>query len=120
MCVRALRGRMVVEIKYSPAAAVDLDGIYDHIASNLNSPVAALNTVNKIQTAIDRLVDFPLLGTSLSTIVETETNYRFLVSGNYLAFYRPVGDTVFIDRILYGRRDYLSILFGDLPLDGVE
>jgi len=39
------------------------------------------------------------------------TDYRFLVCGNYLAFYRYKDATVYVDRILYGRRDYLKILF---------
>ena len=36
-----------------------------------------------------------------------------LVCGDYLAFYRVDGDTVYVDRILYGRRDYMALLFGD-------
>ena len=37
--------------------------------------------------------------------------YRMLVCGKYLAFYRIGGDVVYVDRIQYGRRDYLTILF---------
>ena len=47
-------------------------------------------------------------------MADVESDYRFLVSGNYLAFYRAYGNTVYVDRILYGRRDYLRILFGDV------
>jgi plasmid stabilization system protein ParE len=36
--------------------------------------------------------------------------YRFLVTGNYLSFYHIDGADISIDRILYGRRDYLSVL----------
>lgn len=43
-----------------------------------------------------------------------ESDYRFLVSGNYLIFYRAYGAEVYIDRVLYGRRDYLRILFDGL------
>jgi plasmid stabilization system protein ParE len=52
------------------------------------------------------------MGPSLSSITEVESDYRFLVCGNYLTFYRVKGKDVYIDRILYGRRDYLRILFG--------
>ena len=42
-----------------------------------------------------------------------ESDYRFIVSGNYISFYRAYDSEVFIDRILYARRDYMRILFGD-------
>lgn len=35
-----------------------------------------------------------------------------------MIFYHISGETVWIDRILYGRRDYLAILFGnEFPVD---
>jgi plasmid stabilization system protein ParE len=93
----------------------DLEEIGDYIADTLKSPIAALNTVNKIQDAVDRLASFPQIGSPLSSIKTVETDYRFLVCGNYLVFYRESKDKVYIDRILYGRRDYMAILFGDMP-----
>jgi plasmid stabilization system protein ParE len=113
----------VANISYSNAAIRDLEQIGDYIAERLKGPGAALNTVNKIQNRIDTLGDFPLIGAHLSSIYEIATDYRFLVCGNYLVFYRPQNnnnDDVLIDRILYGRRDYLAILFGDLPQDETE
>ena len=49
-----------------------------------------------------------------------ESDYRFLVSGNYLVFYRAYGKDVYIDRVLYGRRDYMLILFGDAQTDETD
>lgn len=46
--------------------------------------------------------------------MKVETDYRFVISGNYLSFYRYRDDTIFVDRILYARRDYMKILFGDM------
>ena len=87
----------------------------DYIEKTLNSSIAALNTVSKIQDTIDKLTDFPMIGSLLSSVVNRETDYRFLVCGSYLVFYRSKSDIVHIDRVLYGRRDYMAILFGDLP-----
>ena len=42
------------------------------------------------------------------------SGYRFLVYKNYLAFYRMSGGTVYIDRIIYGNRDYMRLLFREL------
>jgi plasmid stabilization system protein ParE len=46
-------------------------------------------------------------------------DYRYLVSGNYLIFYKIEDEYISVNRILYGRRDYLRILFGE-PDDGGE
>jgi plasmid stabilization system protein ParE len=46
-----------------------------------------------------------------------DTDYRCVGYGNYLAFYRPVGDNVYVDRVLYSRRDYITIILGILPDD---
>lgn len=37
-----------------------------------------------------------------------------------MAFYHIQGDTAVVDRILYGRRDYLAILFGDPLVEETE
>jgi addiction module RelE/StbE family toxin len=110
----------VVKVKYSPAAEQDLTEIGDYIADTLNSPIAALNTVDKIQDAVDNLVEFPLMGSPLYSRDGTATDYRYLVSGNYLVFYRAKADIAYIDRIIYGRRDYMTILFGKAPKDELE
>ena len=52
--------------------------------------------------------------TPLSSIADVGTDYRFLVSGNYMVFYRVQDSDVHIDRVLYGRSDYMSALFKDL------
>ena len=41
-------------------------------------------------------------------------------AGDYMVFYHISGETVWIDRILYGRRDYLAILFGNELTDEME
>ncbi len=101
------------DLHISPEAQDDLADIKAYIAQDLENPQAALSTVTKITKAIRMLRDYGLIGASLSSIADVNTDYRFLTSGNYIILYRTVGKDVFIDRILYGRRDYLRILFGD-------
>lgn len=38
--------------------------------------------------------------------------YRYIICGSYMVFHHYQEDTVYIDRVLYGRRDYMAILFG--------
>lgn len=98
---------------YSPEAMSDLDGIWNYIYEDLKNPAAARNTVEGIMDTIEKLKEFSEIGTSLTVITEFESDYRFLVCGNYLVFYRVTESAVSIDRILYGGRDYLRILFGN-------
>lgn len=109
------------ELHFSPAAQTDLAQIKAYIEQELSSPGAALSTVRKITKRIRLLRDHAYAGARLSSIVEVESDYRFLVSGNYLVFYRVYGKDVYIDRVLYGRRDYMRVLFEDaLPEDPEE
>ena len=105
---------MKYNLNYAPEALKDLDDIWEYIHAELKNPIAAMNVVNRIIDVAERLADLPESGARLSSIVEIKSDYRFLVSGNYLVFYRVVPTDVFIDRVLYGRRDYLNILFGEL------
>ena len=101
-------------IHYSPGSCRDLDDIWDYIVSELQNRSAAEHVINRIMDAVDHLKNFAEMGTPLSSIADVGTGYRFLVSGNYMVFYRVQGSDVYIDRVLYGRSDYMSILFKDL------
>ncbi|MGI6248213.1 MAG: type II toxin-antitoxin system RelE/ParE family toxin [Acutalibacteraceae bacterium] len=105
----------MAELLISPAANDDLIAIREYITKDLDSPKAAANTLNKIIKSIKRLIDFPLSGAPLESIIDFPNDYRFVVSGNYISFYRYADGTVFVDRVLYGGRDFVKILFGDLP-----
>lgn len=102
------------KIHYSPEALHDLDGIWEYIMVELCNTQAAENVVNRIMDAIDLLGNHAEMGAPLSSVADVEGNYRFVLSGNYMVFYRPDGQNIYIDRILYGRRNYLHILF-DMP-----
>lgn len=103
----------MAEIKFSPEAINDLQQIKEYIIEELCNEQAAVNTVSKITKRIRMLADFPESGVPLSSVIDIETDYRFLVCGNYTAFYRVENSMVYIVRILYGRRNYVQILFGE-------
>lgn len=98
-------------IHYSTLSRRDLDGIWDYIVSDLQNRSAAENVVNRIIDAISRLESFAEIGALLSSTANVITDYRFLVVGSYLVFYRVSGHDVYVDRILYGRSDYMHVLF---------
>ena len=102
------------KIHYSPESRRDLDDIWDYFVLELQNRSAAERVIDRIMDAVDPLKNFAEMGTPLSSIADIGTDYRFLVSGNYMVFYRVQDNDVYIDRVLYGRSDYMSVLFKDL------
>ena len=98
---------------YSAEARRDLDNIWNYIVTDLCNISAAERIVSNIMDTVDQLETFSEMGALLASIANVDSDHRFLVSGNYLIFYRVSRMNVYVDRILYGRRDYLRILFGD-------
>ena len=95
---------------YSALAKRDLDETYDYIATELRNPSAASETVNAILDGAESLEGFPLMGAPVEGLPFMADEYRFLSVRNYVIFYRVTESRIFIDRILYKRRDYLTLL----------
>ena len=102
----------MTNVVFSPAAKNDLVEIGDYVAFKLQNKTAARNLIDRIQKTVLALKQFPESGAPLDYAMP-HVLYRYLICGNYMIFYHLSGESACIDRILYGRRDYLSILFGD-------
>lgn len=98
------------KINYTAESRRDLDEIWNYITSELQNESAAERIVSKIMDAVEQLKSFSELGPSLSTIIDIKSDYRYLVIENYLTFYRILGPEIRIERVLYGRRNYVDIL----------
>lgn len=99
------------KIRINPLARKDLLDIKDYITNELDSPTAAVNVVLKIIESYEKLKEFPMLGIELSSKIDVVTDYRYLITGNYIVFYKIDDNYASIYRILYTRRDYIKILF---------
>lgn len=102
----------MAKIVFPKKAIDDLDEIKAYIKDELLNEVAANKTVSKIMEKIRMLISFPEIGSPLTSIVDIKTDYRYLVCGRCIAFYRYEEDMVYIDRILYARRNFMQVLFG--------
>ncbi len=103
---------MNYKLQYSKESLRDLDRIYDYVEIELVNPEAAIRIVEAIFDRLEQLCQYPFMGAQLSSIANIESDYRFLTSGNYIAFYRVEGTFVYVDRILSSRSDYLRVLLG--------
>ena len=85
------------------------------IILRLNSAIRVQNTVNGIMDKVDGIVAFPESGAKLEFENGLDSGYRYVVFKNYLAFYRlRPNNVVYVDRVIYGGRDYMRILFPGL------
>lgn len=100
-------------LRINPTARQDLYDIKEYIAKELDNPCAAVDVVTNIIECYEKLKEFPILGIELSSKVEVLTDYRYLICGNHLVFYKIDDNYVSIYRILYSRREYVSILFDE-------
>ena len=97
----------------SPLARADMREIGDYISQDLRNPEAALRMIRRFQDAMTPLREFPEMGSPLLIAGKLSVPYRTLVCGSHLFFYHIGGEAVYVDRVLYRRRDYLALLFGD-------
>lgn len=100
----------MAKVILAPAARNDLAEIRQYISTELRNPSSAERIVASISKELHGLQQFPEMGTVLDARIGADS-YRYLVCGHYIAFYRVKDDTVYVDRILYGRRDYMALLF---------
>ncbi len=101
------------KINISPLAFEDLEDIRAYIGEELQNETAAENIVKLIVKQIRILERNPLIGGPLSARINIETNYRYLVCKKYLVFYYVDKTNVYVSRVIYGKRDYVKILFGN-------
>ena len=106
-----------MKLKISPDALQDLKDIEEYISNNLFNPTAAKRTLKNIVNSYKRLAESPFVGMPLQNKLPFQTSFRYLISGNYLIFYKVCGDSVEILHIVYGKRDYAKILFSDTDFD---
>ena len=105
---------MKFKLLYSPEALKDLEDIRNYIEYELLELEIAIDIIDRIFDKVQSLEQFPDMGAMLSSVAECDTDHRFLISGSYMIFYRHDDKNVYIDRVLYGKRDYIRVLFDNL------
>ncbi|MBR0711476.1 type II toxin-antitoxin system RelE/ParE family toxin [Bradyrhizobium liaoningense] len=91
---------MANRFRKAPQADLDLDSIWDFIASN--SVRAADKQIARIGEIFEMLRENPLAGRERR---ELKTGLRSFPVGNYVIFYAPLPDGVEIIRVMHGRQD---------------
>ena len=96
------------QVRLLPVAEEDLDEIVAYVA--LDNLQAASKLADRIETRLGSLSSFPRLGRIPRDSDLRDAGYRYLIIGDYLAFFTVEKHTVIVHRILHGTRDYRELL----------
>ena len=69
-------------------------------------PISAKKITVKLKESLENLRTHPYLGLALDDKDLQRQGYRKLICGNYLCFYRLIGETIFVYHIADGRTEY--------------
>lgn len=102
----------IYRIRYTPLAFADLDEIDAYITDTLCNKTAAERLLTEMERSINQLQQFPQIGSVVDDAYLASKGYRKLVVENYLVFHliNEAQKEVIIMRILYGAREYHSLL----------
>ena len=91
-------------------AKQDLQDIYTHILYTLESPQAAENTLEALHKNMASLSHMPTRHPLLQSPSLNALGYRMIPVNNYLIFYSVQEKTVYVERVLYNKRDWHGLL----------
>ena len=74
-------------VKMTPKAGTDLDNIYGYISEELFAVSAAENILERLETGIMRLKEFPFSCNYVADEFLRNKGYRKLIIDNYIVFY---------------------------------
>ncbi|MDO5401017.1 MAG: type II toxin-antitoxin system RelE/ParE family toxin [Eubacteriales bacterium] len=100
-------------LRYTPAAIADLQETKTYISKVLHNPRAARRIALDVLNRCALLKEHPLLGMSLAAKTGEDTDLRYLLCEQHIAFYRVEGELILIARILDSRTDYMQLLLRD-------
>jgi toxin ParE1/3/4 len=94
-------------IRVAGPAEQDLDDIWYYTAKKSGSMDIANRLVDSISKAFPLLARVPVAGARRD---EIEPGLRGFPVGNYIVYYRKIGDRVVSSRVIHGMRDQKTVL----------
>ena len=100
---------MSCKIAYSKAAIRDLDRVWAEVFEASKDYETTEKYLEDLLNKVEAKADQPKSGAPLY-YENSFTGYYFVVFKAYLAFYRLEEDQMLVDRVLFGKSDYLRVL----------
>jgi toxin ParE1/3/4 len=103
----------VARLRYSTAARTDLRQIYRYIRQQSGSGIVALQFVARLRRKCGELADAPIqMGRPRS---ELRADLRSLPFGNYMIYFRYLGEVLEVVNVLEGHRDVAAFFSDNKP-----
>ena len=100
-------------INICPEAWVEIEKIAEKHLS-LVGPASAKKVTDQLLNDIEMLTSNPYMGKECEKLILIPNHYRRLISGNYICFYRIIGNTIFIYHIVDGRTNYTQLFKNEI------
>ena len=100
---------MSYQVEYSKAAIRDLDRVWAEMYKASKDIEITERHIEELLDKVEKKSDYPKSGAPLY-YENTFTGYYCIVFKAYLAFYRLEKETMLVDRVLFGKSDYMRIL----------
>ena len=97
----------MMKVRINPLVAEDLKNIKEYIAED--NEEMAVKTIQEIYSRIEKIQQFPYMGTDLSKRVSFRTNYKYVVSGNYVVLDKIGQEYVEIYRVVNRYQDITKV-----------
>ena len=97
-------------IEYSKEAKQDLIEIKQYIKYNLQEPETAQKLIDKIRNEINNLKNNTKIFSIIDDDLLKKLEIRKLIVDNYIIFYRIKNNNIEVVRIMYGRRNWITLL----------
>lgn len=110
---------MKQKIVYSPLAFQDIDKVWVEVFEASKSVDVARKYIADLIKKIEKKEGFPKAGSPLY-YNDLFTGYYFIVFKAYLVFYRVDDDTLYVERVLMGKSDYIRKILGSIPEEDEE
>ena len=95
---------MSYQVEYSKAAIRDLERVWEEVFEASKDIEITERYIEELLDKVEKKSGSPLY------YENAFTGYYFVVFKAYLAFYRLEKETMLVDRVLFGRTDYMRIL----------
>ena len=99
-----------MRVVYTPRARARLKELRAQLRADFGEETAA-QVLNGIFDSVDRLAEFPLLGTSFAARFGFKTDLRYLFTQHNYVVYRVAGETVMILLVCHEREDLIRRVF---------
>ena len=98
------------EVEFTNECIEEMTEIYEYISNNLKEDNAAKKLMKEVTDQVLNLANAPELYMKIGKVDKLKREYHRMVVKNYVVLYTIDFEkkTVFISRMIYGRRNYLN------------